>query len=54
MMCLTSAHGNLFLVSVTSAGAVQTQMALPAVEGLFPWGQYGKSPEVPGDKTMGG
>lgn len=28
--------------------------SLPAVEGLFPWGQYGKSPEVPGDKTMGG
>lgn len=53
-MCLTSAHGNLFLVSVTSAGTVQIQMVLPPAEEMFPSGQYGKIPEVPGDKTTGG
>lgn len=53
-MCPTWVHGSLFLVRVTGTGAVQTQMALPSEEGMFPWGQYGKSPEVPGDKAMGG
>lgn len=44
----------MFLVSVTNVDAVQTQVALPPVLGMFPWGQYGKSPEMPGDETKGG
>lgn len=36
MMCLTSAPGNLLLLSVTGAGTVQTQVALPPIEGMLP------------------